>query len=589
MTFGGTEHDVDPIASDDGIAKIVLKDVPIGVVAELSLIPVGFQHGPRATQSIKVVRFPGYVIIDDGLWPLNQYAKLLVSLSDGLTLASQDGAVVERYGSKLTVVIPPQSHWASFSVTRDGVSIELRFPVRRCSFSFADTPAESAIFDRALLKQMCDPSTPCRGFIISAIPNAVVDLMVRDHDGVTRTWRRGLRLGSNGRLNLPSVELVDVARVESGILSIIVKCDGFEVHTGAYFVHATGEELESGYWPPPIAQYLRLLRSPLESAAQVEALTIASCLYRHALLLAEADLVLGLSTVTLGPSKNVEGLDWVHQLSSLLATRPLAAGPIAADWKHRLNDWLSKPRVPFTPLRWQAFVAAQVDLLNRTVDISEPLQRLLAGDSDISVPDGLTHGWRCYVDAAANTANQEARLLQANNFLQNAARGNPPWSLVARRLSAWTLLRAGAIAEFVGSITNMPASPACIALDEDLQAIIDILAMRPHKNENTPFGGMDLSPRTDDRLLHAALGGGVKHWVDATPSGWLASWLGWRWSIIMNVDDEHQAAFKLATNAQLDAVPLRASALINREIQTGAPSAIDSGKIADEYVSTTVK
>jgi len=576
LTFGGTEHDVHPITSDDGIAKIVLKDLPIGVMAELSLIPVGFQHGPRATQSIKVVRFPGNVIIDDGLWPLNQSAKLLVSLSDGLTLASQDGAVVERYGSKLTVVIPPQSHWAPFSVTRDGVSIGLRFPVRRCSFSFADTPTESAIFDRAWLKKMCDPSTPRRGFIISAIPNAVVDLMVRNHDGVTRTWRRGLRLGSNGRLDLRATEVVDVARQESGILAIIVKCDRLEVETGAYFVQPSADDLESGPWPPSIAQYLRVLRSPLDSAEQLESVLDAPCLYRHALVFAETDLVLGLSTVSIRSSTTIAGLDWVTQIAALLASRPRAAGPSATEWKQRLSDWLNKSPVPFTPPRWQFFITAQIAELDRTVDISGPLQHLLFGKNDPAVPEGLTHGWRCYLDAAANVTTQDARLLQANDFIQSATRGNLPWSAVAHRLSAWTLLRAGALEAFVCSLKQMPASADCAALDADLHAIACILKMNPVLTNEHQSGGMEQSYRKDDQLLHAALWGAADHWAVASPTGWLSSWLAWRWSIIMNIEGEQRTAFRNHLYSLLDAIPLRARERVTEEFQSGSPHAIQS-------------
>src|SRR5208337_2941752 len=102
-------------------------------------------------------------------------------------------------------------------------------------------------------------------FVLSGAPSGLVNLLARDRTGSLRCWRRGLILGSNGRLNLLANDLIDVIRNESGVLEIVLQCNGRDVRTGSYFVEPTLHDLEFQDWPPAVNDYVQLLRRPLTS------------------------------------------------------------------------------------------------------------------------------------------------------------------------------------------------------------------------------------------------------------------------------------------------------------------------------------
>lgn len=572
MAIGSDERDLHPTLSERGTSHITLTGLPVGIVAEIRLIPVGFQNGPRATQILKVVRFPGEMSIPSQLWPLNENAILNVTLSDGLHLAAPDSVEINKDRSHWLVVLPPHLHVALLILTRDDTSLNLRIPVRRCSFSLSNAPTQGAFFDHAFLKQMCDASVPFSGFTVHAIPGCSFDLLVRDKQGDIRLWRRGLRLGSNGRLELAATEIVDVARQESGILEVVVECYGFSrVRTGAYFVQPELEDIDTRSLPLAVELYLRILKQPLDLHETLDAVCDAPCLYSRVMLVAMIDCSMGLSAVQFKWSASVEAMVWVSEIRSLLADTPKVPGSLATNWKNRLVQWLRISPLPFTPLRWAAFVNARIAEVDRTIDVAGPLRRLIAGQHDPSVPQGLAHGWHRYLEPTTTDSSRDAKLLQANDFLQAAGRGNPPWSEIAGRLSAWTMLRAGAIQAFVESFRNLSESWDCAGLDADLTAVARILGMTGVSIGPQIPGGLELSTRQDDRLLAAALWGEVGCWTKAAHTDWLSAWLAWRWSIIMGLAAEQRSHFKATARGQIDAVPFRARDIVTDELQSDAP------------------
>ncbi|MGB7157396.1 MAG: hypothetical protein WBD40_04985 [Tepidisphaeraceae bacterium] len=575
LTSGVDQRDLHPSISSDGTTSIVLSELSVGVVAELSLVPVGFQHGPRVTQTMRVVRFPGRIDVADGLWPLDDEASLMMSVSDGLRVEANDDLQLDAHERRVKVLVPPNTNWASLRALKGDASLSLRFPVRRCSFSTSDSPVVPAIFDRALLREMCDLGASCRTFTVSAIPGCTVDLIARDREGNSRVWRRGLRLGSNGRLELPGTELVDVTRNEAGILEIVVNCDGFEVATGALFVEPVVTDLNTGPWPPTVDRYLQLLRQPLVTPEGLDVVAAAPSLYRHARVIAAADCAFGLSP--LSPSAfrlPVSAADWIDRCRDLLSNQPHTPGLSAATWKSELLAWLKAAPLPICPVRWEAAVRSLIAEIDRKIDISGPLSRLLAGIADPSVPDGLVHGWKCYVDAEHRLQHGDQRIIQANSYFSAAARGTLPWSAIAERLSAWALLRAGAVPQFAKSVATLTPTVDCPGLTCTLRAVSSLLALKRPDDASHEPGGLELSPREDDRLLASAIEGNPGAWSRAAEKCWLSAWLGWRWSIIMGPNGEHREEYRGAALARVEDVPMRGRELLSVELRSGVPHPI---------------
>lgn len=565
-------RDLHPEPDADGMASISLHDLPKGVSAEITLFPVGFQHGPRASHTIRVIRFAGRVSPEEGLWPATQEAILRVRVGEGLRLEGHDGVRVEGLAQDLALIVPPNTNWAPVTAFDGSAGLPLRFPVRRCSFCFSASPGEPAIFDRALVKEMCAPGIAARTFSMAAVPGAVASLVVRDRGGIGRAWRRGLRLGSNGRLEIPATELVDVIRNEQGVLEIAIDCNGFEVATGSVFVQPTAADLvDAKPWPLAVERYLRLIRQPAADAEDFEPIADVECLRQHAAIIVAVDRALGLSDVTPTPRliSSAAAL-WITRLDALLVDLPGLPASGAASWNAALLDWLNASPLPLSPVRWEAAARALIEEVERKVDISGPLSRMLAGETDPALPDGLVHGWSYYIEAEKQLSDAERTLLKAVPFFAHAARGTPPWSQVAERLKALSLLRAGAIPAFIDTVASFSPSDDCRGFDEDYRAIVCILAMRRPQGFAGNGNGLALSCREDDRLLGAALVAGDEGWLRAAGHCWLAAWLGWRVSAIIGSPAAQREECRRIALLHESKVPTRACDTVIEELRSGS-------------------
>lgn len=563
------QRDLQPSERGGLPATVNLADLPIGQPAEVTLTPIGYQHGSRAAQSLRVVRFPGSLRFENAFWPSGTEATLRVDVSPGLALKGIGLTSVTQAGH--TCYLTTCQSWATVSAEANGVSLDVRLPVPRVSFAFTDSPGEPAIFDYRFLRDMRHADGTAATFTISATPHSEIDLSVIDGFGNRREWRRGLKVGSNGRLDLHANDIVDIARGEAGILQVLVKCGLSEIETGAYFVQPNPRDIELESTSPLIAAYLGILKAPLGSLDALSLLQQVRFLHQYACIVAATDAALELATI--GPASTVSppSSDWVDELRELLATRPTSIGAHALPWKEKMREWLRRAPIPFVPRRWEAKIQSIFEELDRTVDISIPLAHLLAGQPDQSVPDGIRHGWKRYREALADPHARVARLIQANDFLKTATHSTPPWSAIAHRLSAWTMLRAGAVSEFCQSIAWSSESTECPELDEQLNAVARLLGAPKELCRTSLVGGLHHSCVEEDRLLATALSGEGKDWRAAAQRCWLAAWLGWRqFHADVSARDLCKELLALA-NQRLDDAPSRVIEAMAIELRTQSP------------------
>jgi len=569
----GTQ-DLNPPLSVAGTASIVLSDLAIGVEADISLTQVGYHQGPRFTQTLRVVRFPGSLEMEQSLWSPAQSVTLRGVVRGGIKLSGEEGARVDLKDGRVSVSVESGAKWASVSAITTGASLPLQLPVRRCSFCASENPGVPVLFDRLLLKQMCEATFPLNSLTISAIPGATVDILVRDYWGVQRVWRRGLRMGSNGRAEVPATEFVDVARNERGILEIFILVDGRAVPTESMFVDPTVSDLDTGPWTPLVTQYLKLLRQPLEDLKALDLLAQAPCLYRHAVLVMQADYALELSPIAPRLGTVTTTSSWISKVQRLLNATPQSPGPEVALWKASLRACMDAAPVPLCPTRWDAAIRSRVADVDRRVDVSGPLVHLLSGERDPAVPDALSNGWTCYVNAQVGGPSADEQLIRANSYFAAFAHGTQPWDAIAKRLSAWTLLRAGAFKAFCKCVSEISPSEYARGLTSMLNVVASLLALEQPGEINTMQDGLGQSCREDDRLLAAAIAGEPDGWAHAADKCWLAAWLAWRRSVIMNLDRTVRESCRRVAETYLDTLQGRAFDILSDEIRSGAPRSI---------------
>jgi hypothetical protein len=151
-----------------------------------------------------------------------------------------------------------------------------------------------------------------------------------------------------------------------------------------------------------------------------------------------------------------------------------------------------------------------------------------------AIPDAVRVAGKEYY--LAEREDQPARIGQYLAGAINHLRGNElplPWADLAGVLYPLILLRAGRVEEFLAEMDARPRPPSTAGAWSQLDAIAELLTSRELPAPVTAAGrGLaGISPRDDDRLLDAALSGGVAEFINAAKSCWLSAWLGWRWAV----------------------------------------------------------
>jgi hypothetical protein len=302
------------------------------------------------------------------------------------------------------------------------------------------------------------------------------------------------------------------------------------------------------------------------------------CIRQHAAVIARVDRTFGLSDVTLPePFVSAAAVGWITRLDSLLSALPRVSVSSAGSWKAEMVEWLRAAPLPLSPRRWETAARALITDLEGRVDIAGPLSRLLAGIADPAIPDGLVHGWSCYAEAEREQSDADRLLLRAVSYFSHAARGAPPWSQVAERLAALSLLRAGAIPEFVSTVATFSPTNDCPGIDAACRAVVSILGLQQPIVSHQANDGLALSSREDDRLLAAALADGSEAWPRAADRCWVAAWLNWRFASIMRAPVAHREECRRIALRHEAVVPTRARERVTQELRLGTATPIRIG------------
>lgn len=107
-----------------------------------------------------------------------------------------------------------------------------------------------------------------------------------------------------------------------------------------------------------------------------------------------------------------------------------------------------------------------------------------------------------------------------------------------------------------------------------LNVVASLLALEQPGEINTMQDGLGQSCREDDRLLAAAIAGEPDGWAHAADKCWLAAWLAWRRSVIMNLDRTVRESCRRVAETYLDTLQGRAFDILSDEIRSGAPRSI---------------
>jgi hypothetical protein len=573
LAAGGKVQDISVDPSESGASTTFsLGSLAEGKEVELTLQPIGFQQGLRASQTLRIMRFNGMVSISDGIWGIDEPAEMRLTATAGISLLSDTGVALRRGGANYTVVVPRRKRAVSLTLRNDRAAITLRVPVRRASICLRDAPGEPCLLDKATIRRLHDDGNGA--LTISAAPGVAVDLVAKDRLGNLRTWRSSVRLGANGAIDFKAADLVDIVRSETGILEFLLVCGSHAVSTGSYFVEPDADDIQVDTWPEPIASYVGLLRSPATDPELILQKVSATCLFDPACAVLTADIALGLSStsrVVPRPPGKVDA--WISQWRELVSERPIANGPRVTAWKMAVTDWIKSCPISFSPVRWGRAVQAFLGDVDRKIDISGPVSNLLQGIQDNTNPDGLVHGWQLYI-RATSPPEDLSLILRAGHFLANASNGVLPWSEVAKRLHAWTFLRAGAVSNYLDIQDALEPADGCNELDAQLARTSALFRMELPLTPTSGTAGFGLVPISADQSLVRALAGDCEHWKRAAESDWLAAWLAWRWAVIMRQDSATVAEFQQGVRRVRDSVPIRAEDLIAADLREGTPMSV---------------
>jgi hypothetical protein len=146
-----------------------------------------------------------------------------------------------------------------------------------------------------------------------------------------------------------------------------------------------------------------------------------------------------------------------------------------------------------------------------------------------------------------------------------------PWSAVAERLSAWTLLQAGAVQNFLKCCKGFTPLPECCEIDAQIHDVTALLGLKPISSVRIASGGFHSSARKDDRMICSALIGDTDSWLRVAQECWLGAWLGWRWAVIMGLSKMDCERFRHFALNHSVAMPRRAESTVLEELVAGTP------------------
>jgi hypothetical protein len=226
--------------------------------------------------------------------------------------------------------------------------------------------------------------------------------------------------------------------------------------------------------------------------------------------------------------------------------------------------------LPHQPKRWEVKINSIVKIIEQRVGIREQVFRLMSGSADAVLPAGMVNGWRRYLDA--DIVGNQARdgLLRANEYFETAIRGAMPWAAVAERLSAWTLLRAGAFETFLDRCRSFRSLAECSEIDSQVECVTALLRLERTPTKCSKAGGLLWSGLEIDRIIASALAGNTSDWMAAAQMFWLGAWLGWRSAVIMGDSMANRERLRQLALGHAASVPRRAEAVV-QELKAGTP------------------
>jgi hypothetical protein len=503
------------IPAEGGVHSVTfVEPPPVGAEVEVRLTPVGYRERERVAQVVRLVRFPGSLKVQQGLYPYHEGARVRVEVNGPISLT---GPVV-TYASARAIELSAESGSRTVSAILEqaNAKLEIHIPVQRAGLWFEDEPGRPAIFDKQSLKDASEAEAGV--LVLCGLPDESVDLVAKFDDG-GKILRSALKLGANGLKTLAPIELLDVINPSSGVAALHLRTRGRLYDTGARVIEPTVRNLDPSSsfsveaLPCAAAAYMRLLRDEEAREGDAAALADVDWIDRRARLIRAVDAVLAepvLPAPEQAPRK--DDRPWLSQLTEFCSCTPGNAAELGA-WSSSGTELLSSCPLPHRPSRWNEQLQRRIADVTRQIDLVGPLNAVLRGGNAAGPAFAISHGWGRY---AAVPGPSHFQLGEIANGLARLENRPAPWGPFAKRLRAWVLLRLGYRKHFIEDVRASKATghadvdASLEGLDAAMNAIADLLASG-HVHPALPKAPF-LSRREDDRLLMAALAGGHTEW-----------------------------------------------------------------------------